>query len=142
MAVRVNETEVKDILGRHYDTKRSASLSPFIKAANLLTNRVATCAIAKGTLLTSDELKEIERWLSGHFYERSDPMFSSKTTAGASASYQGQTTMHLESTFYGQTAMDLDTSGCLSAFNKRAVAGGFWAGQEATEETTWSDRNE
>lgn len=88
------------------------SLTPFIRTAHVLTNKVAEND--EGGLLDNDLLKEIETWLAAHFYAHRDQLYQSKNTGQAGASFQGQTGMMLDSTQYGQTAKMLDITGFLS----------------------------
>lgn len=141
MAVRTTTGAVKKILDRHYDADRSPDLQPFIETATAIVARVEACAIAKETPLTSAELELIERYLSAHFYEHSDPMFTSKSTAGASGSHQGQFMMGFDSTKYGQTALRIDPSGCLASLDKRQRAGGFWLGKRTQDQIPYNQRN-
>lgn len=146
MAIRTTEILVKEVLENNYDGQ--TSLYPFMRAANLLTNRVEACGIRKETPHTDAELREIETWLSGHFYAHHDQLYQSKSTSGASASFQGQTAMHLNSTQYGQAAMTIDTSGCLADIqtgltpgSTRPVAGGFWMGKRKSEQIDYHERD-
>lgn len=145
MAVRTTSALVRGVLGENYNNR--SSLTPFINAANILTDRVATCATEKEMTLTSTELEIIETWLAAHFYAQMDQLYSAKRTgnsaAGAYGQFQGKTDMHLQSTLYGQTAMTLDYSGCLASFGatERKVAGGFWAGRPPSEQTNYEDRD-
>lgn len=141
---RTDADMVKGVLLDDYGKRvdgTDPSLTRAITAANLVVNRVATCATENDYTLSTEELLEIETWLAAHYYTRSDKAFASKSTEGASASYQGQTGKGLEASFYGQTAMELDPSGCLSAIAKRQVVGGFWAGTPPSEQTPYSQRD-
>lgn len=138
---RTTSGAVQAILGKDYDADLSPDLAPFIRGANLLTTRVATCAAAKNWALSTAELAEIEAWIAAHLYTRSDKAYQSNSTDGASASYQGQTGMHMEASYYGQMAMDLDTSGCLTVLSKRQVAGGFWLGKPPSDQIDYDDRD-
>lgn len=137
MAVRTTSDDVKAILGRNYSSRESLDLTPFIVTASNLVDWVdGTCS--PGTL-TASTLELIERWLAAHFYAHADQLFSSKSTNGASGSFQGQTGMNLNSTQYGQTALSLDTTGCLSRRVKEIEQGGTnvvsldWLGTEYTD---------
>ncbi len=116
-------------------------LEPFIDTATLIVSRVASCATLKGLGLSATELEMIERWLAAHFYVMSDQVLASKSTNGASGSFQGQTGMSLESSKYGQAAMNVDYSGCLTAIAKRQFAGGFWIGKRPSEQIPYQQRN-
>ena len=129
MAIRTSPTDVQDTLMDLYDG--SADLTGFIAAGNSLTNKVATNDT--DSLLDSDDLELIERYLAAHFYGVSDQVPQSKGTGRANASFRGQTAMGLEFTQFGQMAMTLDVTGYLSKLNKQSkegklVAGGSWLG--------------
>ena len=148
MSIRTTEVAVKQILARNYDEDKQTEIYPFISAASVIVDRVITCAAAKSITLTTTETELIERWLAAHFYcAGPDLLYSSKSTAGASASFQGQTGMHLDSTSYGQMAKTLDYSGCLTEIDKRQEqtaggrASGFWLGKAPSAQTDYRDRD-
>ena len=140
---RTTSTLVRAILdtGGDYDTQELPSLTPFIDTASAIVDRVEACAIAKGLTLSSTELELIERWLSAHCYGQSDQPYSSRSTAGASGSFQGQTAMRFEGTKYGQMALSLDYSGCLDAIGKRQFASAFWLGKRPSAQTDYVQRD-
>lgn len=139
MSIRTTEAAVKDILGRHYDTNTSPSLTGFIATGSSLVDKVNTNDTTN--LLSDSDLELIERWLSAHFYAQSDQLFSSRSTGKASGSFQGQTGMQLENTIYGQQALILDVTGYLSALQKGGIVGGFWLGKSKPEQQTYRQRN-
>ncbi len=109
---RVTEAEVKEI----YDT--DVTLTPYITAANLLTNRLDGCGNDDATL------KEIERYLAAHFAFVANPSgkgggITSDKFGDASRTYGVQYGKHLEASQYGQQALLLDTCGKLAYFGKR-----------------------
>lgn len=138
---RTDATAVQEVLLKDYDSRNAPSLTRFINAASLLVNRVATCAANKGYTLSEEELEMIESWLAAHMYATSDRTLASKSTSGASGSFHGQATMRLEATFYGQTALTLDSSGCLEALNKRAVASFTWLGKPPSDQIEVDQRD-
>lgn len=142
MAVRIVDADVEGIV----EVDSSIPLTPFITIANLLTDRVVTCATSRGSSLTDDEAKYIEAWLSAHFYSIRDEGYTSKKTGDASATFKGQTGKSLDSTHYGQTAKLLDTSGCLAEISKDAEKGVTqasmtWLGKPPSEQTDYVDRD-
>lgn len=141
MAVRTDDTAVKTVLLRDYDTRNLPSLTAFIDTASAIVDRVATCAALKGKSLTTGELELVERWLAAHCYAQSDKTYASRSTAGASGSFDGKTDMGFDSTLYGQTAMRIDYSGCLTAINKRQVAGAVWLGKPPSDQIAYVDRS-
>jgi hypothetical protein len=126
MSQRTNPQAVQDVLtpGGDYDTVNSPSLQPYIDTASVIVDRVQMMAARKGIALSSSELEMIERWLSAHQYCCSDKTYASKSTSGASGSFQGQTTTGFEATLYGQTALRLDFSGSLQQLDKTGRTAG------------------
>ena len=146
MAFRTTHEAVKDLLGDDFGPREQDGLEPsldrWIRGANQIINRVVTCAADRGFTLTAEEKRELEMWLSAHMYTRSDPTYASETKGGGGGSKHGQTGMHLDASFYGQQAMMLDPSGCLRMLSKGQVATGVWLGLPASDETSYSDRND
>jgi hypothetical protein len=119
---RTTTTLVQTILGYNYKSADGHSLQPYVDKASLLVDRVPACAAKKGITLSDDELEMMERWLAAYYYTVMDPMYTSRSTAGASGSQA--TTQDA----YKQAAIDSDPSGCLKALLAQQRAGGFWAG--------------
>ncbi len=137
---RTNSTDVQAILGDNYDG--SKVLTPFIRTASILVDRVVTCAAAKGITLSSEELQEMECYLAAHFYGHHDQMYQSRSTGKASGSFKGQTAMALDGTQYGQTAKMLDSSGCLNSISQgQGTAKMYWLGLPPSEQTPYDQRD-
>lgn len=117
---------VKGILADDYNL--TTDLQQFIDTADVIIQRVKTCAVQKNITLSVLELEMIERWLACHLYCMSNPQYQSEATGGISVSYTGQTGLHLESTRFGQMAIILDYSGCLNAISQRSFASANWLG--------------
>jgi len=133
---RTTSIAVQRVLGGHYDTQNKPALDPFIKTANILVSQVA---LQVGTP-DAATLAEIECYLSAHFYAHADQITQTKSTGGASGSFQGTTAMALNGTQYGQTAMLLDSSGYLAKRSKevetgqRRVATCSWLGEDPDDQ--------
>jgi hypothetical protein len=141
---RTTSAAVQGVLMDDYGKKADGSfpsLDPFISSANVVVTRVATCAVAKSKTLTAAELELIERWLAAHFYAVSDKPYTSKSTQGASASFNGQTAMALDATLYGQQAKVIDYSGCLESISKRQMAALTWLGKAPSDQVDYADRD-
>jgi len=132
---------VQGLLGRNYDSAKGYDLQPYIDSADALIDAMVQCAAKKSYTYSDLQLEIIERWLSGHYYGLMDQMFTSKSTAGASASFQGQTQMNLDSTFYGQTAQGLDPTGCLTAITQRHIARATWLGKPPSAQIPYDQRD-
>ena len=117
MVAEVVEWENGDI-----SANEEIPLHTFINQANLLVNWLHL----KDTSNELDDptLLAIEIQLAAHFYAvQRDPQFQSKSTDGASGSFQGATGYSLQATHYGQTALLLDTTGLLAKRNIEAQEG-------------------
>lgn len=138
---RTTANAVKGVLISDYGEDKDGnlpSLDPFIRSANVLVNRVATCATSRGHALTSEELELIERWLAAFFYTRSDPIYASKNTEGGGASFVSDP---VDPERYRAAAVALDSSGCLAAILKGNRAGAAWLGRVPSEQTAYEDRD-
>jgi hypothetical protein len=140
---RTDSTAVKALLrngseGGDYDDVHSPDLTYHIRVANSFVTRVNTCATAKGYSLTSDELTDLETAMAAHFYTKSDRVYQSKSTAGASGAFVLDP-QNPEP--YKSMAIEMDPSGCVSALLNRQRAAGFWLGRPPSEQTDYVDRD-
>jgi hypothetical protein len=124
--------------GQDYDTVACPSLTPYITAANLITNRVATCAAAKSYAHTAEELVAIETWLAAWYYTKSDNKYSSKSTSKASGSF---VTDPKVPEHYKDGALSLDGSDCLRGILSGAVARFKWLGKRASAQRPYTERD-
>lgn len=139
MAIRTNDSLVKELLGDNYNSR--SSLGQYVLAANVMVNRAATCASAKGVTVTAAEWKVIETWVAAHMYCCMDAMYVSRSTSGASGSFQRTTGKGLDGTEYGQMAMRLDPSNCLTEQNSTQRMTLEWLGLPPSEQTDAEDRD-
>lgn len=138
MTIRTTADEVASVI----DASCEIDLRPFIVAANILTDRVSSCATEKGYSLSSEELRTIEQYLAAHFYGLRDGQYQSKSTERASATFQGKTGLGLDLTWWGQTAKMFDTSGCLSSFGSSGtVASLTWLGKPPSDQLHYTERD-
>ena len=136
MAWRVDPDEVREIL----ETDDDIEVQPFIKVANRLVDRLSTNDSA--SLMAAGDLKDVELYLSAHFYALKDPQYQNHSTAGASATYQGQTGMYLDLTWWGQMAKVLDATGYLQSLEKsKARPAMHWLGTVPSTATDYVDRD-
>ena len=114
MANRVTGAEVKEIINTSLTT---SEVTPFITAAN----QIVTSKLG-GQGVTSNSLKEVERWLSAHFVaiRSQDSVAKAEKTGEASVTRHGKTEMGLDFTPYGQQAKLLDPTGRLNSAGKIA----------------------
>jgi hypothetical protein len=125
---------VQAILGPNYDKRKRPKLDGFIAAANEVTNFCKLLSQKKGRVVRMGGLQEstllqIETFMAAHFYQLSDPDYTSRSTEGASGSFKrGTTDQGFALTDYGRNAMDIDWSGCLKNVNKQQFAGGLHMG--------------
>lgn len=130
MAVRIVEDDLTALL---LDWEAGANLLTFIQTANILTDKVAECAIDKGTPLSAAVLKEIERYLAAHFYSVYDSRYLKKKTERASGEFALLP-------FLDQAKL-LDTSGCLDSFTSNKTARMDWLGKPPSTQIDYVDRD-
>lgn len=128
IVARTTDGAVQSLLGPNYDGV--TDLLEVITTASVFVDLVVACNTRKGGLALGDtQLERIEAYVACHLYGHGDQFYQSRSTQGASGSFQGQTSqLGLEGSQYGQTALRLDTSGCLNAINNKSRAGMTWLG--------------
>jgi hypothetical protein len=146
MGYRAGVSDVKSIItaATHDEQGTAINLTAFIRAANLLTNKVQSNDT--GGLLNANDLKEIETYLAAHFYTFRDQQYASSKTDDSSDTYQGQTGMYFESSFYGQTAKMLDVTGYLANLEDKAKKGRkkvdiTWLGKPKSAQIPYEQRD-
>jgi hypothetical protein len=72
--------------------------------------------------ISDDMLKEIERWLSAHFYTVAFTRTDKEKIDDEEVTARSKIGMNLSLTHYGQMAMTLDTSGTLKELNNPKAA--------------------
>ena len=132
---RTRATQVEEILGRNYIP--GVDLTPYIDVASAIVTRVNTCAVAKGYTLTSSELELIERWYAAWVYTDMDPLYRSKSTGGASGSFDTDPKQKR----YLRQAIALDPSGCLAGIVAGHNAGAIWLGKTPSERIDYTQRD-
>lgn len=135
MAARTTSIKVQELLGYNYDRKRAPVLTPFIDTATLMVDDLVACAVERGITLTTARLELIERWLACYYYSKQDPLYSSRSTEGASGSFLRT------ADDFKNSAIDLDNSGCLQAMFAKAVASLTWLGKVPSEQIDVNDRD-
>lgn len=140
MAYRTSDQLIRGVI----ETDLTVSLGPFIAPANALVNWLQTADAADEAVLNTDLLKQIETFLAAHFYVcNRDKQYTSKSTGGASGSFQGSYAQVLMSTDPGHTACLLDVSGKLAQRSQEAQTGQkrrammFWMGTEYSDDGTF-----
>lgn len=104
----------------------------FIEAANVLVTKHLV-ASAPGDAV----LKNVELWLSAHFYAMYRRRLESGSAGDTSEKYEGKTDMYFEATTYGQQALALDTTGELAKLQNTLKTGAkrsvfTWLGKHRT----------
>ena len=140
---RTTEAAVKGILLRDYDSVNLPSLTPFIDTATLIVDGISTYATNNGPAVSAAQLEIVERWLSAHFFKMSDRPYKQKSTAGSSASFDGNTGMGFDATLYGQMAKRLDPTGYLKQQDAMNSTRGSLtgAGKPPSEQVAYWDRD-
>jgi hypothetical protein len=127
-------------------------LTPYIATASMTVDQAVKISQGKGgAYIISDppapnqvgsQAELLERWLSAHFYCMMDPNYKSKSTAGASATFQRpQDGKGLESTSYGQMAVAMDYSGALKNLTNKERARAIWLGKPPSQQVPYCQRN-
>lgn len=138
MSTYRSSTEEIGAIVRDYDL--DIDMNPFIRMANVLTDRVS--AKDTGSLLSSAELAEIERWLAAHFYETRDHELATETTEKSQGDYAGEFGKGLERTRAGQNAMLFDETGYLRRISKGTVVAKLaWLGKPPSTQVDYVDRD-
>jgi hypothetical protein len=120
---RTTAAAVQGILVNDWDG--ITDVTPYIQTASSIVDKVVQCATWKNVTLNSVDQELIERWLSAHYYTKMDPVYTSKSTSGASGSFvRGKE----EPEPYKAAAQNVDISGCLKAILGRQVARGYHVG--------------
>jgi hypothetical protein len=130
---RTTPAKVEGILNRDYDYVNRPDLAPYIETANDLVTRTVTAASTNGLTISTTTAELIERWLAADCYVRSDSTHSSRSNAGASASFTRK------GDEYRKMAVALDPSGILLTLlteGKQRVDI-FWLGKQIP----YQDRN-
>lgn len=143
---RTTSTLVTGVLQGDYDAAPLSGnpppdLAPYIRSAYNLISRVAICATKKGITLSSDELADLETWMAAFFYCIGDPSYSSRSTQGASGSFQNAPARKgFGANKYGSTAMAMDYSGCLENISEKQRASMVWLGKTTREQLRYDQR--
>lgn len=114
---RTTDTLVRGIA----EVDEDIDLTPFIATASRLIDKV----VAPNT---TDDLTDLESWLSAHFYHVLSPQSNvdqvGSTGGTVRQQYDSKVDLALNVTKYGQQAMVLDTTGSLAAWNQSITKGG------------------
>lgn len=131
---RTDASLVKGVLMDDYGPRRDGTLPDLtaaIDTASAVVDQVQACAAAKGAPQDAGVLALMERWLAAHYYTKSDPVYSSRSTKGASGTFVRDPK---EPEPYKAAALDLDFSGCLAAVLERQRAAAVWLGKVPSEQ--------
>jgi hypothetical protein len=142
MATRAGVDDVKDIVEYNPDI----DLAAFLRTANVMVTYVESCDTR--SLLSANQLKEIEIWLAAHYYSVRDQIYSSEKTADSEADFQTgvKGSGSLDTTDYGRQAMAIDITGCLASLNEQSKKGKLsaslnWLGKPVSTQTEYQDRD-
>jgi hypothetical protein len=140
---RTNQDDVVAILGDDYDSHPEEGpprdLTPYINTASIIVDQVNACEIARGYPPMDAERAELmEAWLAAYFYTKSDPVYSSRTTAKASGTFVRDKEIPEP---YKGGALDLDFYGCLSAILNKKRARMTWLGKPPSAQIPYDERS-
>lgn len=132
---RTSPAAVRELLDRHYDTTRAPSLTPSVDMATSVVDDLVTAASeGPGTSISDTKLELIERALAAYYYTFSDPLYTSRSTDGASGAFMQES--------YLKMAKSLDPTGLLgSVMDGVPEATMDWLGKAEADKLTWDDRN-
>ncbi len=116
MAVRTTSSLVEAII----EVDSNIALTPFIAAANTLVTR---CCTDLDVDYTSDELEQIETWLSAHFYTVRDMRAEYEKAGSVAQKLQSKVDLGLDTSHYGQMAKTLDYYGGLAKLDEEIKNG-------------------
>lgn len=140
MSQRTTTGAVQTLLGANYGKLPDGtdpSLQPYVDSASNLIDNCVTKASAAGLSYSTATLELMERWMACAFYCQMDPLYASRSTAGASGSFIQED----ETNRYKKGAMDLDPLGFLVMLLKRQRAGAFWMGKPKSSQIDYCNRN-
>jgi len=109
MANRVTDAEVKEIISVTWDT------TPQIGIANVLVTKY----LQGEDCMTTELLKEIERFLAAHFVELKQRVLRSRKAGEATDTYATHVGMGFEATVFGQQALVMDCTSKLATLSEK-----------------------
>lgn len=138
MAWRTTEQEVRDLLT---DSDEDIRMEPFIRLASRLVDKVSSND--SGSLLSSDDLTDLEAVVAAHFYSIADPSTREEAAGKAKDIWDiGLGNKGLEETKWGRQALVLDVTGYLATISEGVRMGTlFWGGLPPSEQTDYLDRD-
>ena len=140
MAQRTTLTAVQDMLGGSAPNSNwdgVTDLQQFVDIATLFVDEVVAGRSSEGVSSSTAFARSLETVMSCHFYTKLDPTYTSRSTRGASGSFnRGK-----EPEPYKAMAIEFDTSGWVNALLNRFVASGNWLGKPPSEQIPYSDRD-
>jgi hypothetical protein len=116
MAFRTTDDLVEAII----EVDSSIVLTPFIAAANAI---VTQCCSNLSVNYSTEELQQIETWLSAHMYTVRDGRAFREKAGSVSEELQSKVALGFSTSHYGQTAMRLDYYGGLAALDASILRG-------------------
>lgn len=114
------------------DYDNSTDLTPFIEAASSLVDSGVPFAADKGMPWSATLQEILERWAAAHYYSKSDPLTTQRSTAKASGTFAGKPGMGGER--YKEALIAMDPSGVMHALLDRLTAGVNWLGKNPSDQ--------
>lgn len=142
----VSTANVQEHLGSNYGARADGTfpdLQPHIDRAVAVTARVVTAAQQMCRLVpTPTEQDLIVLSLACHFYCKYDPLKTSESTGGASASLvTGGEAIKASGERYKQEAIETDPSGLVNALLNRQTASATWLGKPVSQQIPYNQRD-
>lgn len=133
---RTTQARVVGVLNRDYDYVNNPLMDPYISAANTIVSNLVTEAGAQGVGISSAQAEEVETWVAAYLYTVSDAVHTSRSNAGASASF-----LRTQENSYLAAAKMIDPTGLLQEVLSPNRVRGFWLGRPPSEQTDYVDRD-
>lgn len=137
MSQRTSPAAVQTLLGNDWG---GGGVQPYIDAATTVVDDLVTAAagLEPAYAFTPAKAEIIERYLAAHFYTKTDPTYTSKSTGGASGSFVRNPK---EPEPYKDAAMQLDPTGMLNALLNRQRARLVWLGKPPSAQVPFYQRD-
>ena len=138
---RTTDGDVIAVLGSNYDSVFRPALGAALASAGLLVDRVLACAAKRRATVSAAEAELMERYLAADAYAVTDPLYTSKSTDGASGQFLRPTDDAALGP-YAMMAVRLDpTGGCLRGILLQRNARADWCGKAPSERINISERS-
>lgn len=141
MAQRTTVPAVQALLGGSAITTNwdgVTSVQQFIDMATLFVDEVVSGRSSESVTTSTAQAEMFERIMAAHFYTKYDPVYTNRSTMGASGAFVRDSKTPEP---YLAMAINMDTSGWINALINRLVASGDWLGKTVSEQIPYDERS-